>query len=330
MDCVTPPTQEYQIYLGVAESLLTFPIFFPGGFQAEALVDTGSSICLMREDILNALGLKLESCFKSVKGLGLQTVSSVGSTSVDLQIGEVTFCCTFIVMPTEVMRHPVILGGEFFKDHSLVIDVVRSRITCSASWGVAEFYLKNSVVHTVYRSLSVSVSQNTVVPYSSTVFVPIQFPSDVTPDPSHEFYFDGMVLSPYMAGEPGVLSVGSSQLGVLLCKVAGSFSSEKLLCGRKIATLSSVIVTEPTDYVVNIAYPGSDTCIFDSVDLSHLCTDERSKVLDLMRSKVAAFSQGEEDVGCAGVTQHNIELYDDTPIRQKPRRFPEPVARELE
>ena len=28
--------------------------------------------------------------------------------------------------------------------------------------------------------------------------------------------------------------------------------------------------------------------------------------------------------------KHHIELYDETPIRQKPRRFPEPVTRELE
>ena len=42
------------------------------------------------------------------------------------------------------------------------------------------------------------------------------------------------------------------------------------------------------------------------------------------------FSRNPDDIGCAGVTKHRIELYDDTPIRQKPRRFPEPVAREIE
>ena len=39
---------------------------------------------------------------------------------------------------------------------------------------------------------------------------------------------------------------------------------------------------------------------------------------------------GNEDIGCAGLTKHRIELFEDTPIRQKPRRFPPPIAEEIE
>ena len=42
------------------------------------------------------------------------------------------------------------------------------------------------------------------------------------------------------------------------------------------------------------------------------------------------FSTGEEDIGHAAVSSHKIELYDYTPIRQRPRSFPEPVTTEIE
>lgn len=49
----------------------------------------------------------------------------------------------------------------------------------------------------------------------------------------------------------------------------------------------------------------------------------------LLRCK-SAISDGDHDIGCAGVTQHRIELLDSTPIRQRPRRFPEPIDKEIE
>jgi hypothetical protein len=42
------------------------------------------------------------------------------------------------------------------------------------------------------------------------------------------------------------------------------------------------------------------------------------------------FSTGDTDVGLAGVTKHQIRLTNETPIYQRPRRFPQPIADEIE
>jgi hypothetical protein len=42
------------------------------------------------------------------------------------------------------------------------------------------------------------------------------------------------------------------------------------------------------------------------------------------------FSAGDTDIGLANVTQHKIKLMNDIPIFQRPRRFPQPVADEIE
>ena len=42
------------------------------------------------------------------------------------------------------------------------------------------------------------------------------------------------------------------------------------------------------------------------------------------------FSSGDGDVGLANVTEHTINLTNDTPIYQRPRRFPPPIADEIE
>ena len=51
----------------------------------------------------------------------------------------------------------------------------------------------------------------------------------------------------------------------------------------------------------------------------------------MLSRRRGAFSKNESDIGYAiGTAEHRIELTDSTPIRLKPRRFPDPVAVEIE
>ena len=320
---------DFEICLGVASSLLTFPLMI-NELRTKALLDTGSSICLMRSDIADSLNLSLRECSKSIRGLGSNFVYSLGATSVQLLIGEVTFVCDFVVIPTNVMRHPLILGCDFFHKHSFEVDVSQSRLVSHVPWGIVEFYLRDSSVHTVYRNVRVTIATDTIVPYGASVLVPVQFPVHIHPACDHEFYFDGSVLLPYLSGEPGLLSLHCSPFSLMVCKISGTFANEKLRIGQEIACLSSVVVVDQPAVEISLASVEDNDALLEQVDLAHIDADERNQVLNMMRTRTAAFSRGDDDVGCAGVTQHCIELYDDTPIRQKPRRFPEPITCELE
>ena len=56
----------------------------------------------------------------------------------------------------------------------------------------------------------------------------------------------------------------------------------------------------------------------------------RQKVLRMLWERRKALSQGDDDFGGARLPEFKIILTDDTPIYQRPRHFPPPVAKEIE
>ena len=57
---------------------------------------------------------------------------------------------------------------------------------------------------------------------------------------------------------------------------------------------------------------------------------QRSSVVEMLKKHSDVFSTSDLDIGKMGVTEHNIELWDDTPIYQRPRRLPEALSQEIE
>ena len=64
--------------------------------------------------------------------------------------------------------------------------------------------------------------------------------------------------------------------------------------------------------------------------MENLTGDQPKIVHDMIGDQSVVLSKGVMDVGKAAVTKHHIELYDDTPIRQKPYWFSEPVVEAVE
>ena len=64
--------------------------------------------------------------------------------------------------------------------------------------------------------------------------------------------------------------------------------------------------------------------------LQHLDAEQSRAARAILENRRQVMSEGDMDIGCAGVTKYKIELYDSTPIRQQPRRFSPPVVEEIE
>ena len=319
------------ISLGTSESLLVFPAVV-GGQSARALLDTGASVCLINSSLVKSVNSVVKPCAQSVTGLAGNTVFPLGTVSMPIKVGAIVFDADFIVMPDSAMRHPVILGCNFFSTYNVQINLSYSRFGGSHSWGSWELYLEDSVVHTILRQVDVEVAQDTVVTCGDLQLVEAVLPVSVQPDEPLELYFDGNLYPSHLVGEAGVLAASSDPFVLLIKKLPGSFSHEKLKCGKVLASLSSVVeldVRRHSDVDICLLEETSSD-LLNHVDLDHLETSCRDAVGDMLRINGLAFSQGDDDVGHASVTRHKIELYDNTPIRQKPRNFPEPVAREIE
>ena len=61
-----------------------------------------------------------------------------------------------------------------------------------------------------------------------------------------------------------------------------------------------------------------------------LSSTEQSKIYQMLSRCRSVLSSGDEDMGHINMGAFKIQLYHDTPIYQRPRRFPEPVAEEIE
>ena len=70
--------------------------------------------------------------------------------------------------------------------------------------------------------------------------------------------------------------------------------------------------------------------INQQVKLPKLDVNQQTEVYTMLVNYKSVFSSGETDIGHAAVTEHHIKLTNDTPIFQRPRRFPYRVADEIE
>jgi predicted aspartyl protease len=318
-----------------SDYIFTIPVIVEA-ITTDALIDTGASFSLISHHLANRLDLKISECSRSVAGLGDQGVTSCGILNLSFVCGEVRFNKNFLVMPCSSMKHSLILGEDFLDDQSIRIDYPHKRLSAVQSWGTWEIYVENGTAITVFKDLPMYVSEDTTLALGEVKLVPVKFDiTHVNILPHHDFYFDGSLttlFSRFLYGEAGVL-LPTATMGLLIGKHSGSRPQERIHKEQKIAYASSVVDVRESPEVYACFPGGATTPEYDiaaQVNLRHLTQSQQQLVLAALETTSGAFSQGDHDIGCAGVTQHRIELHDSTPIRQKPRRFPEPVAREIE
>ena len=302
-----------------------------------ALIDTGATLSLISDSV--ASQLPGAPCLSSqlVVGLGGGETTSLGSLLVSFSFGPLKFSHKFLIMPEASLRHSLILGSDFFQKHGISIDLCNARLAATGTDLSWEVYLRDGAVIPVFRKVPVVVAQDISDSCEEPTFVPVQLdPDTVEIERPSDFYFDGHLVKPfgpYLIGEPGILETHSGKMGLLVGRSAqSSHGIHRFKRGQKLAYLSTLVdVEQPSnDNFVGCAMLGEAFELATKVDLQHLEPALKEQVLAQLAKFTSVFSQGDHDVGCAGVTQHRIELHDDTPIRQKPRRFPQPVADEIE
>ena len=161
--------------------------------------------------------------------------------------------------------------------------------------------------------------------------VPVEIPSSVYV--TDDLYFDGALDTQHeglLVAEPGVVSMVTGEAAILI-GLSSSQSKEKVLKkGTQLGAVSTVVDAYPLEDQKEESPPEVDSLIESDMDLQHLDPCQTEQVKAIMQNRAKALSGHEGDIGCAGVIEHHIELHDATPVRQKPRRFPEPIAREIE
>lgn len=166
---------------------------------------------------------------------------------------------------------------------------------------------------TSYTAASINVAA------SETIKVPITWELSFVQDSADLNYVDDVVphkLWKRFKCLSGLVGVMDGKLSVFVMNCAPS--KQHLHKGIPITTLSTVVETEVS------AQQELRTLekLKEMALMPGLSSVKQGEVCKLLMQHKAALSTGDKDAGQAGVTAHRIELYDDTPIYQRPQRFP--------
>ncbi len=96
------------------------------GKRVRCLVDTGSSCTLLRQSVASALKLTVmpnttNAILQSFTG---ETVRSVGTVVISLQVGQAVATIRAVVLPKDRMRHDVIVGVDFLNLPNVMVITV--------------------------------------------------------------------------------------------------------------------------------------------------------------------------------------------------------------
>ena len=334
-----------------------------GSRTVEALVDTGASISLVRESLVDPADVD-RSCREDIRGFGDRSFQTKGVVTLEIGLhGLVLSPSKFRVVADTALDYPVYLGENFFQDNRMKIDVGRKRLrvhdrSTGADW---DLYLESGGAPSchVLTSIPVVADQTVIVPPSTSVVVPVMVksPWDTLSCPSCSesvplLFFDGLVESAriknFMEGEQGLLDpVHSSSLWV--CVFNSGSKKRKVLEGDIIGRCSSVIevssagvpsvcTVQALDSSVPVVQPSGEkpkvmsrTEIEEKVQLGdHLSPEQRTQIIEMIYDQREVLSTGDNDVGLALKGEYRIELTSNTPIYQRPRRFAKPTADAIE
>ena len=313
--------------------------------DVESLLDTGARVSLMKRSLANQLNLNIDVNQRSnIYGIGGKEhkVVTFGVAKTDFRLSSLIFKgVKFHVVPDNCMDHLVFIGMDFLQENGLVVNVRRKRIMhrdkkTGAQW---ELYINSEGYKLVYSNIMVQSAAQVMCDSElhSMVRVPVNivYPSTVCSfnDTSDMFYYEGEVgrkKQQRLYGVPGIIDLKKPYIFVK----PSEFGNRKINKGDRVGRISSVICIDDLDnppvHVTNQEELTQDD-FKGKIKLGpQLSVDQSNEVYNLLNENRQVISKGDDDVGKIDVGSLEITLYDYTPIYHRPRRFPEPVANEID
>lgn len=299
-----------------------------------ALIDSGASVSIIKRSKIPDY-VPLLNCDHCVSGL-CGTVQALGELHAKPIVpGLVLAELRFIVVPDDTITHDVILGADFLTNNGLSVDMSRKALDQCLSGGRCQVYFANSGTPEKSLLLNVPVYATEDVNLTSCepTLVRINMADSLSEVSDSMCLFESVsASSTRVGGSCGIVSVQRGATQVMMSAERPTLKGfEHLKKGSVVGSVSTVVelpVDEESSNAVSKHW--NEDAISAILSLPDLSDNQRSEVVKMLLEKSDVLSRGDDDVGLATVTKHRIELYEDTPICQKVRRFPEPVVEAIE
>ena len=338
--------------------LIIVPVSFGSQSQVyEALVDTGAEVNLLLESVIHDLQLETKSTGMRLKGLGQGSQVTVGMVSLSPILHGRRFPpTTFYVVPLGTISEPVVFGCAFLKENGIQVDCPQYRISVpgpskGAFWEVYAAR-RGKTCHQVLYGMNVIAVNSVKLTCSEPTLVPVTVHFPEGHDPKYqcpvceaenppEMFYDGFIinegLSDKATGVPGIMSL-EEQSFVLVKGLRESPAWVKK--GEVIGKAYSMLRLDPTPSCLVVQKENEDSSgsptshIAEAISELSLAEDVSPEQQDafrqMLRNHLPVISTGDDDVGECSSTPIRIQLYDETPIYQRVRRFSSPITDAVE
>jgi len=317
------------------EDVLILPVTLCG-VPLKAMIDTGANTNLIKEDIVQALNLPVDSSQTAkIKGLGDSEMVTKGTVQIGLTVLNKqlnTACCN--VMTCHDRKYDIILGEQYLYDNKFILNIKRRRISFkNADGSRSDYYVSKSgdAVTAVHERVPVVAAEHlSLGKEARPLRVNFCIAQHQVEKPRRLFYFDGRMKDKGVTGYEGFLEEEQKEKYVVVANKHKGNPKQKVNIkpGDIVGYVSTVIETEHED-VEPISWSLEE--LRSKVEVgSHITDLQKESVFNMLAEVQEVFGKTDNDVGRANVPPHSIELTDHTPIWQRPRRFPDPVTEDIE
>ena len=295
------------------------------GSEHRAMIDTGATVSLIKESLCGRAHKTTDS--KVIRGLGDTKIASPAVVDMEFWLGPLNFVEDFRVVPEDTTRHDIVLGSSFLVENNITVDYPW-KISGPIGGGRWEFHVGGSEMH--LDNLELELCNEEIVG-EEAVLCEVRIRGN-TRLSERDMYFSSEEMHQgccrRVRAESGLVDLAGGRTRVLIENI-DDLRRTTLKLGTVIGTVSTTIELAVADLPPNRDQEPVEDLI-SKIALDELSEEEQIQARQMFRRQEGVFSRGDSDIGCAGVTKHKIELYDSAPIRMKPRRFSEPVAREID
>ena len=293
-----------------------------------AIIDTGSKSCLVSSSVCESLNIPVDFQSKSIQVVADNDKCLTGKATCSLELGNACFSDkTFDVFSSKINPSvSLILGSVFFKRHDFEVNLsknllIRHRI----NGGQIEYYFdtEGNLLNTIIVACPVYASRNYSFPPGAV------YPMDVeckVPNTNANLLYTSGDFGDESRGVDGIYDSESKMVFFTNC----ADKEIKIKKGEKVGTLSTMVELGSENEGNNESLDNID--VANIVELPELSVEDAGAVIKMLNSEdiKPVFSAGEHDVGLARVGEHKINLHSESPIYQRPRRFPPPIAKEID
>ena len=319
----------------------------------QALLDTGARISLITKSQVDRLGLRVDTQNKSViYGIGgkEKKTYTLGTVNTPMDIAQLYFPeVTFQVVPDNCIDQPVFVGIDFFIRYGLTVNIHRKSIgyhdkIVNSRW---ELYLFPQGYKLIFNNLTCKAARNVKLNFRKEMVkvpVTINYPRYVSMSNHNKtddiFFYEGVDVEEN-ENIQGINSKVQTMAGIINVEDPHILVSSinpgvcKIKTNDILGVVSTLIVLEKqkdSDQInsVSDSQIGMEGLVKKMELGQQLTPEQREMVYQLVTQNQEVVSQGENDIGLINVGELKIELYDNTPVYHRPRRFPDPLSQEVD